>query len=89
MALGKGFFKNLFKHNMEDDEFFIEYNIEGEEEEVAQNWNWDSLIKDRHLLKLSDEVQREKYIRSLVEQVSDASRELDRLSEEYNYVIEN
>lgn len=86
MALGKGFFKNLFKHNMEDDEFFIEYNIDGEEEEVAQNWNWDSLIKDRHLLKLSDEVQREKYIRSLVEQVSDASRELDRLSEEYNYV---
>lgn len=86
MALGKGFFKNLFKHNMEDDEFFIEYNIDGEEEEVAQNWNWDSLIKDRHLLKLSDEVQREKYIRSLVEQVSDASRELDRLAEEYNYV---
>jgi len=87
MGLGKGFFKNLFKHNIEDDdEFFIEYNIDGEEEEVAQNWNWDSLIKDRHLLKLSDEVQREKYIRSLVEQVSDASRELDRLSEEYNYV---
>lgn len=87
MALGKGFFKNLFKRNIEDeDDFFIEYNIDGEEEEVAQNWNWDSLIKDRHLLKLSDELQREKYIRSLVEQVSDASRELDRLSEEYNYV---
>jgi len=86
MARGKGFFTNLFKRNIEDDDFFIEYSIDGDEDEVALNWNWDSLIKDRHLLKLSDEVQREKYIRSLVEQVSDASRELDRLSDEYNYV---
>ena len=62
MALGKGFFSRLFKKT-EDDDFFTEYAIEMDEESESLAWNWDSLIKDRHLLKLSDDVQREKYIR--------------------------
>lgn len=86
MALGKGFFAKLFNRNIEDDDFFIEYAIDEDEDEVSVNWDWDSLIKDRHLLKLSDDLQREKFIRSLVEQVRDASKELDRLSFEYNSV---
>ena len=65
MAPGRGFFSRLFRRTEEDDDFFTEYAIEMDEESESLAWNWDSLIKDRHLLKLSDDVQREKYIRSL------------------------
>lgn len=86
MALGKGFFGRLFGKREEDDDFFTEYAIEMDEETESLAWSWDSLIKDRHLLKLSDDLQREKYIRSLVEQVKNASEQIDRLSAEYNTV---
>ena len=87
MALGKGLLSRLF-HKTEDDDFFTEYAIEMDEETESLAWNWDSLIKDRHLLKLSDDVQREKYIRSLVEQVKNASEQIDRFATEYNAVTE-
>ncbi len=87
MALGKGLFNRFFNKN-EDDDFFTEYAIEMDEETESLAWNWDSLIKDRHLLKLSDDVQREKYIRSLVEQVKNASEQIDQLAAEYNVVTE-
>ncbi|MCR5800185.1 MAG: hypothetical protein K6G69_08930 [Lachnospiraceae bacterium] len=86
MEVGKGFFKRLFKKEYEDDDdLFTEYEIDYDKED-SYTWNWDNLINDRHLLKLSDDVQREKYIRSLVEQVKDASDNMDKLSEEYNSV---
>ena len=75
MARGKGFFKKLFAKTEEDD-FFSEYEVEMDEQSETLNWNWDNLIKDRHLLRLSDDVQREKYIRSLVEQVKNASEQI-------------
>ncbi len=86
MALGNGFFSRLFGKNKEEDDFFTEYAIEMDEESESLAWSWDNLIKDRHLLKLSDDLQREKYIRSLVEQVKNASEQIDRLSVEYNTV---
>lgn len=86
MARGRGFWSRLFKKRIDDD-YFTEYEIELDEEEAqAYAWNWDTLINDRHLLKLSDDIQREKYIRSLVEQVRDASAQMDRLTVEYNEV---
>lgn len=88
MARGKGFFKKLFSKREQEDDFFSEYDIEMDEEENSLHWNWDNLIKDRHLLKLSDDVQREKYIRSLVEQVKDASEQIDNFSYEYNLVTD-
>ena len=87
MALGKGWFRKLFARN-DDDDFFAEYDIETDETEESLQWNWDNLIKDRHLLKLSDDVQREKYIRSLVEQVKDASEQIDNFSLEYSAVTD-
>lgn len=87
MAFGKGILKKLFSRYDEDD-FFSEYDIETDEESETLNWNWDNLIKDRHLLKLSDDTQREKYIRSLVEQVKDASEQIDNFSYEYNLVTD-
>lgn len=88
MARGKGFFKKLFSKKEQEEDFFSEYDIEIDEEEDSLKWNWDNLIKDRHLLKLSDDVQREKYIRSLVEQVKDASEHIDNFTLEYNLVTE-
>ncbi len=87
MAFGKGILKKLFSRYDEDD-FFSEYDIETDEESETLNWNWDNLIKDRHLLKLSDDTQREKYIRSLVEQVKTASEQIDSFSTEYSYVTD-
>ena len=55
-------------------------------EEEAESWDWDTITNERSLLKMSDPYQREKYIRSLVEQVKNASGEMDKLSFEYNVV---
>ncbi len=61
----------------------------GQEEigmDSVQDWDWDSIINERSYLKISDPYQRDKYIRSLAEQIRDASMELDKLSYEYNVV---
>lgn len=49
-------------------------------------WDWDTITNERTFLKISDPYQREKLIRSLVEQVKNASGEIDKLSFEYNVV---
>lgn len=49
-------------------------------------WDWNTIVSDRTYLNINDSYQREKYIRSLVEQVKDASTQLDKLSYEYNVV---
>lgn len=82
MGFGGRFFSKLFK--MQEEDFSSLELDEGLEEEFE--WDWDHIMEERHLFKMSDEVQREKYIRSLVEQVRDAERELNKLSAEYNLV---
>lgn len=52
----------------------------------VEGWDWEALVKDRNLLKMSDGFERQKFIRSCVEQMRSASDELDRVSEEYNVV---
>jgi len=82
MKLGSGLLSKLFRGQDED---FMDMELdEGYEEEFE--WDWDHIMEERHLFKMSDDLQREKYIRSLVEQVKDASMELDKLSAEYNSV---
>lgn len=54
--------------------------------EQEENWDWETITNERTFLKLSDPYQREKYIRSLVEQVKNASGEIDKLTFEYNVV---
>ena len=71
----------------EEEEEETNSDTEDEKEDVSdEDWDWDSLVDERTYLKLSDPYQREKYIRSLVEQVKNASNELDKLSFEYNVV---
>lgn len=86
MGVIKDFILRVFKSRQDDmfDEW--EEEIKQGEADEQYEWDWDSLVKERNLFKLSDELQREKYIRSLLEQVKDASGELDKLSYEYNQV---
>ena len=58
---------------------------EASEEDESQ-WDWDTIVNERDFLKISDPYQREKLIRSLVEQVKNASGEIDKLTFEYNVV---
>ncbi|MCR4755569.1 MAG: hypothetical protein K5868_08555 [Lachnospiraceae bacterium] len=81
MGFGGKILSRLF--GTEDDFSALELD-EGLEEEFE--WDWDHIVEERHLFKMSDEVQRDKYIRSLVEQIKDASVELEKLSAEYNLV---
>lgn len=82
MKLGSGLLSKLFRGQDED---FMDMELdEGYEEEFE--WDWDHIMEERHLFKMSDDLQREKYIRNLVEQIKDASMELDKLSAEYNSV---
>ncbi len=82
MGFAGRFLSKLFKGQEED---FLGLDLdEGLEEEFE--WDWDHIVEERQLFKMSDDVQREKYIRSLVEQVRDAENELNKLSAEYNAV---
>ncbi len=82
MGFGSRFLSKLFKGQ---EDVFLDMELdEGIEEEFE--WDWDHITEDRHLFKMSDELQREKYLRSLVEQVREAENELNKLSAEYNMV---
>ena len=90
----------LEEEDLWDQEYFWQEDRAGEdeyeepkpsskEEEMGSEdaeWDWDTITNDRTYLKINDPYQREKYIRSLVEQVKNASAELDKLSYEYNVV---
>ena len=70
--------------NEDDDSCLSEKEKEMGSEDSG--WDWNTIVSDRTYLKINDPYQREKYIRSLVEQVKDASVQLDKLSYEYNVV---
>lgn len=63
-----------------------EKELEEESAKEEESWDWDTIVNERTYLKTSDPYQREKLIRSLVEQVKNASGEIDRLTFEYNVV---
>ncbi len=79
----------------DEDYFWQEERAENRQEKSDQidpieksetEWDWDTIVNERTYLKISDPYQREKLIRSLVEQVKNASGEMDKLSFEYNVV---
>ena len=70
-----------FNKGFEEEDLELEW-----ESSSVENWDWDTLVKDRNLLKMKDGFERQKFIRSCVEQMRSASDELDRVSEEYNVV---
>ena len=70
-----------FNRKYEEEDLEMEW-----EASSVEDWDWDTLVKDRNLLKMKDSLERQKFIRSCVEQMRNASDELDRVSEEYNTV---
>ena len=70
-----------FNRGYEEEDLELEW-----ESSSIENWDWDTLMKDRNLLKMKDGFERQKFVRSCVEQMRSASDELDRVSDEYNMV---
>jgi len=70
-----------FNRGYEEEDLELEW-----EGASVEDWDWDTLVKDRNLLKMKDGFERQKFVRSCVEQMRSASDELDRVSEEYNTV---
>lgn len=70
-----------FNRGYEEEDLELEW-----ESGSVENWDWDTLVKDRNLLKIKDSLERQKFIRSCVEQARSANDELNRESEEYNTV---
>ena len=48
--------------------------------------DWNEIVYDRDDLQIHDKQQREEYIRGCLEQIAEASRELENLQHEYNMV---
>lgn len=62
----------LWKKKIEEPEFEIE--------------DWNEIIYDRDDLQINDRQQREEYVKGCLEQIAEASRELETLQFEYNMV---
>ena len=69
-----GFFENLFNWKRRDDE--PEYEIE----------DWNEIVSDRDDLQINDKKQRKEYVQGCLEQIAEASKELEELEFEYNMV---
>ena len=69
-----GFFKNLFHRGKK--------MIEPE----YDSGNWDEVIYDRDDLQIKDSSQRKEYVKGCLDQIAEASNELENLQFEYNMV---
>lgn len=70
-----------FQRAYEEEDLELEWDGSSIEE-----WDWDTLVKERSLMKIEDKHEREKYIKNRVQQIQDSSQELEKLSSEYNMV---
>lgn len=82
--------ESLWNKTYFEDQELQEPEEEQKTEEISERkkepFTWESLSDKRNYLKVSDPYQREKYIRSMVEQIKNASAEIDKMSYEYNVV---
>ena len=67
-----GFFKNLFKRKKEKEEY--------------QESEWDKVLSEKSVLNMKDPSVRERYVINCLEQMKEASSELDRINNEYAIV---
>lgn len=56
------------------------------EDPIYEVEDWNEVIYDRDDLQINDKQQREEYVRGCLEQIAEASRELENLQHEYNMV---
>ena len=74
-----GFLKNLFNRKIEYDDDSFDYDSE------YDNPEWDRTDK-REPIDLNDVNMMEEYVRNCLSQIADASKEMDRLTKEYDAV---
>ncbi len=69
-----GLLKKLFswKKKIEEPEYEIE--------------DWNEIVYDRNEIKISNKEQRQEYVKGCLEQIAEASKELETLQFEYNMV---
>lgn len=70
-----------FRSGIEEEDLELEW-----EGSSIENWDWDTLLKDRDRIRMDDEGEREKFIKGCVEQMLASSTQLDQLGDEYNMV---
>ena len=70
-----------FNNDYEEEDLELEW-----EGSSIEEWDWDTLMKDRSLLKIQDEAERKKFVRGCVEQITNASAKLEEVAVEYNTV---
>ena len=63
-----------FNRGYEEEDLELEW-----EASTIEDWDWDSLMKDRSLLKMQDEIERKKFVRGCAEQIKNASQKLDEV----------
>lgn len=56
------------------------------EEPVYEVEDWNQIVYDRDDLQINDKEQRQEYVKGCLEQIAEASRELENLQFEYNMV---
>lgn len=56
------------------------------EEPVYEIEDWNEIVYDRDDLQMNDKAQRQEYVKGCLEQIAEASRELETLQFEYNMV---
>lgn len=64
---------------------FLEWK-KNREEPVFEIDDWNEIVYDRDDLEINDKQQREDYVRGCLEQIAEASKELENLQFEYNMV---
>ena len=70
-----------FQRGIEEEDLELEWDGSS-----IESWDWETLLKDRDMLKMTDDYERQKFIRSCVDQLNTSSGQLEQLSEEYNMV---
>ena len=56
------------------------------EDPIYEVEDWNEIVYDRDDLQIHDKKQRDEYVRGCLEQIAEASRELENLQHEYNMV---
>lgn len=79
-----GFFKNLFKKYKGSDEYEEIISEEQMQEKIEQDLT--EILMDHREIDMNDAVIRDRYVTSCLEQIADASRQIESLEEEYHAV---
>ena len=62
-----------FQRGIEEEDLELEWDGSS-----IESWDWETLLKDRDMLKMTDDYERQKFIRSCVDQLNTSSGQLEQ-----------